>query len=400
MVGRQLSAAGARVPRSAIIVIGCLLLGLAAGALISSVALARKSPRVSDADYALMVANLFDHEKSVFNARERLATLGKNPVEVVGGALESYAREHPEDRRGIEQLRQLDQGLRQAEADASSQRAATSPGLVGVVGLILASVLVAVGAAWVWKVLETRGVRLPSLAPPRDRDARPIGARGGFASALATVVGRRRGAIEEIDEPEDDLDLPPRRPTRLRRGRLDMLETPPPLTGDRSRRRPSAPAPPPVEIDEEPEAAPDRRVFKASYTVGEETYDQVHPIVDDRGELIGACGLSATEHSDRPGRFYGFTGWLQDYGHPNELSAVGLVTRSGLIARSAAIAEWRRRGTIDDVHAVERGVRLGLRTSRIDALLTMDDFDYIPGAHGSPGYFARLTIRLEVGPAF
>lgn len=400
MARHQISAVGSRVPRSAVVVIGCLLLGLAAGALISSFALARKAPRVSDADYVLMVANLFDHEKSVFNARERLSVLGRDPLELTASALDQYSRERPQDRAGIDSLRQLDQGLRQAEADAASQRAASNPGLVGVVGLILASVLVAAGAAWLWKLLETRGMSMPRLAVGQPRQPRTSTGRGGFASALATVVGRPAPAGSvELRDAEAELDkLPSRARPNGFRPRLEPIEAPPPLSADRSARRRVSAALPFAPMQTAP--SPERLVYQALYTLGEESFDDVHTIVDADGEIVGAVGLSATESSDRPGRFYGFTAWLQDQGgRTQELSAVGLVTRSGQIARSAAIAEWRRRGTIDDVHPVERGLQIGLRTSRIDALISVEDFDYTPPAHGSPGYFARLAVRFEVSPA-
>jgi hypothetical protein len=406
MLGRQLANAGSRLPRSTIVVVACLLLGIAVGALVSSFAIARKAAKVSDADYVLMVADLFDHEKSVFNARERLAVIGKNPVDIADAALETYSREHPEDRRGVDSLRQLDQGLRQAEADAASTRGASSPGIIGVLALIVASVVIAAGAAWIWRLVETRGVRLPSVPSRSER-----GAPGrGLATAVASAAGalRRRPTTrsapdEELtdDEPSTSPARPHRRPLNHRRPSLASIEAPPPIDGRRTPRPVSAGARMGRAIDSpEVRDTAERRTFAANYRLGDDPYDDVHPIVDDRGELIGACGLSATESSDRAGRYYGFTCWLQDYVQPNELSAVGLVTRSGQIARSAAIAEWRRRGTIDEVHAVERGLQIGLRTSRIDAVVTIVDFDYTPPAHGSPGYFARLNVRLEVGPAY
>ncbi len=407
MLGRQLANTGSRLPRSTVIVVACLLLGIAVGALVSSFAIARKAAKVSDADYVLMVADLFDHEKSVFNARERLSVIGKNPVDIADAALETYSREHPDDRRGIDSLRQLDQGLRQGEADAGSTRGASSPGIVGVLALIVASVVIAAGAAWVWRMVETRGIRLPSVPSGSERG----GARRGFATAVASAAGAIRRRPPPRSAPEEELtgdesamsaSRAHRRPLNHRRPSLASIEAPPPIDGRRTPRPAVAGAARTGRDVAPPELrdTAERRTFTAKYRLGDDPYDDVHPIVDDRGELIGACGLSATESSDRAGRYYGFTCWLQDYVQPNELSAVGLVTRSGQIARSAAIAEWRRRGTIDEVHAVERGLQVGLRTSRIDAVVTIVDFDYTPPAHGSPGYFARLDVCLDVGPAY
>src|SRR5262249_9365276 len=140
-----------------------------------------------------------------------------------------------------------------------------------------------------------------------------------------------------------------------------------------------------------------RDVFEARYELGDEEFDVVHPIRGPGGELVGACGLSATEPSgDRPGRFYGFTAWLQGYGDDRELSALGLVTRSGQLARQAAIAEWERRGTVDDVAPIDRGRQLDLATGAMRARVTVLDFDYSAPSPGSPGYFGRLIVRYEV----
>jgi hypothetical protein len=137
-------------------------------------------------------------------------------------------------------------------------------------------------------------------------------------------------------------------------------------------------------------------VFESYYGLGEDPFDSIHPIHDARGELLGACGLSATEPSDRPGRYYGFTAWLQDYAAGNDLSAVGLVTRAGQVARSAAVNEWLRRGTIDGVLSVERGADHRLSTPNVTVRITVVDVDYAPPSPGSPGYFGRLTVRFEL----
>jgi hypothetical protein len=382
MARRQLAAASSRVSRQAVLIVGGFLLGFAIAALISSAASSRSAPRVGDADYALMVADLFDHEKSVFNARERLLQVSKNPLDMAEAALERVQRDRPEARREIDSLRQLAQALRQAENEPGVQRGSSGPGVVGLAALILASVFLAAGAAWIWKQLETRGarVRLPGGASPRF-DATPFIAAGrrGLAAAFTQVGGdRRRGraAAAEPDDEVDDAPPPPPRPPRTRAGRVEA-----------DARAPSRFARP----------STSRETFEARYELGDEEFDHVHPIHGSDGELIGACGLSATEPSgDRPGRFYGFTAWLQGYGSDRELSALGLVTRTGQLARSAAIAEWERRGTVDEVESVDRGRQLELTTASMRARVTIVDFDYAAPSPGSPGYFGRLIVRYEV----
>lgn len=387
MARRQLSNATARVSRQAIWVVGGFLLGIAVAALISSVQTARTAPQVSDADYVLMVADLFDREKSVFNARDRLLQIGKDPLDMAEAALERTTRERPENRRDADALRQLAQGLRQGEA-VQPTRASTGPGFVGLVALILASVVLAAGAAWIWKQLETRGLRAPRIGVPRaDRTPLSGGLSGrtlmqrGMAAAMTQIGSRRRGGA--VADPSEDEAPASRRPeTRARAGEAEAAVA----------RRQTARHLEPAESSHAVET------YEARYAMGDEEYDEIHPILDANGDLIGACGLSATESSGRPGRFYGFTAWLQTYGRQNELSAVGLVSRGGQLARSAAIAEWERRGTIDEVRSVERGLRIDLSTQGITAGVTILDFDYAAPAHGSAGYFGRLTVRYEITP--
>jgi hypothetical protein len=378
MARRRLAVTGSPLSRQAVLVLGGFLLGFAVAALISSAATSRSAPRVGDADYALMVADLFDHEKSVFNARERLLQISKNPLDTAEAALERVQRERPEARRDVDSLKQLAQALRQAE-DVGAQRSGAGPGLLGLVGLVLASVLLAAGAAWIWKQFETRGsrVRIASAASPRF-DATPLfrAGRRGLTAAFTQVGGRRGGAVATESEEEAEPAAP--RPGRPRNGRaraeLDAHAT--------------------MRFDTPRQA---RETFEARYELGDEEFDYVHPIRGAGGELVGACGLSATEPSgDRPGRFYGFTAWLQGYGDDSELSALGLVTRPGHLARAAAIAEWERRGTVDEVESVDRGRQLELATATIRARVTILDYDYSAPSPGSPGYFGRLIVRYEV----
>ena len=220
MARRRLAVAGSPLSRQAVLILGGFLLGFAFAALISSAATSRNAPHVGDADYALMVADLFDHEKSVFNARERLLQVSKNPLDTAEAALERVQRERPEARRDVDSLKQLAQALRQAE-DVGAPRAGAGPGLVGLVGLVLASVVLAAGAAWIWKQFETRGsrVRIAGAAAP-GFDAAPLvrAGRRGLAAAFTQVGGRRGGAVAtESDEEAEPAAAA--RPARARNGR-------------------------------------------------------------------------------------------------------------------------------------------------------------------------------------
>jgi hypothetical protein len=364
--------AGARLPKAAVTLVAATLIGFAIGSAIYGLSATRGAPRVADAEYVLMVADLYDHEKSVYNARERLAQLGQSPVEVAEAAADAFARQQPEARRDVDALRQLATALREAEGDAPRQN--LPAGTMAVVILIALSIALGAGAAWLWKRAETRGVRLPYLRRSEDVDEEPdVAPRrfGKLASALATTVGR--GASPRVAR---------------RNGR-----TAAPVTADETvpvavprQRRPAT----------APQVAAEQPSFESTYTLGDDPFDSIHPIHDAAGELIGACGLSATEPGDRPGRYFGFTAWLQDYAAGNELSALGLVTRSGQIARSAGVNEWLRRGTIDDILPVEPGSEDRLETSRLSVRVSIVDSEYAPPSTGTPGYFGRLSVRFEV----
>ena len=363
--------AGAKLPKTAVTLAAALLIGFAIGSAIYGLSASRGAPRVADAEYVLMVADLYDHEKSVYNARERLAQLGQNPVELAEASAEGYAAQNPEARRDVDALRQLATALRQAETENGAR---TVPaGTMAVVVLVALSILLGAGAAWLWKRAETGGVRLPYLRRGPDAadeaDPPPRGF-GKFASALATTVGRGapRGAVRKNGRtapavPADEIV---------------------PVAAQR-RRGPTA-----------PQVAVERPSFETTYTLGDDPFDSIHPIHDAAGELVGACGLSATEPGDRPSRYFGFTAWLQDYSASNELSALGLVTRSGQIARSAGVNEWLRRGTIDDILPVEPGAEDQLETSRLSVRISVVDSEYAPPSTGTPGYFGHLTVKFEV----
>jgi hypothetical protein len=372
--------AGARLPRAAIVLAASLLIGFGLGSAVAGLNMSRTAARVTDADFVVMVADLYRHEQSVFNARERLLQVGRSPLELAEAAAEAYAAAGPDARREAEALQELVTALRQDEAEVAP-RSAVPVGTTAVVVLVVLSIAVGAGAAWLWKRAETSGMRLPYVGRSGRRDeaeddqASAPRRFGKLATRLATQVTRGRPSPEPA-------------PAR-RRGpdRAELAETAPARP---ERRRPT-------EVAAAPAATgPARLVFESYYSLGEDPYDSIHPIHDARGELLGACGLSATEPSDRPGRYYGFTAWLQDYAAGNDLAAVGLVTRAGQVARSAAVNEWLRRGTIDGILPVERGADHRLSTPNIGVRLTVVDVDYAPPSPGSPGYFGRLTVRFEL----
>src|SRR5207248_216435 len=81
---------------------------------------------------------------------------------------------------------------------SGATRSAASPGLLGLIGLIVASVVLAAGAAWIWKQLETRGVGVPKISADGSATTKlresPVWRLGQRRLAAAfSQVGPRRG---------------------------------------------------------------------------------------------------------------------------------------------------------------------------------------------------------------
>jgi hypothetical protein len=159
------------------------------------------------------------------------------------------------------------------------------------------------------------------------------------------------------------------------------------------------PAPIPVRPGQLGESEPRRTYsFRSSYRLGDEPYDEIHPISDEAGRaLVGACGVSAarclTDHGQK--RYWGFTAWLHDYASDGQFRAVGLVSRWANDHFADEVDDWRTEGDIDDVRLVEFDEQIQIKTAHLAATLSIEDVDYVQGAPPE-ATFNRLAAQFDV----
>ncbi len=138
--------------------------------------------------------------------------------------------------------------------------------------------------------------------------------------------------------------------------------------------------------------------FRSSYRLGDEPYDEIHPISDEAGRsLVGACGVSAgrflTDHGQK--RYWGFTAWLHDYASDGQFRAVGLVSRWANDHFADEIDDWRTEGDIDEVRLVDFDETIEIETTHLSAALSIEDVDYVQGVPPE-AVFNRLAAQFDV----
>jgi len=141
-----------------------------------------------------------------------------------------------------------------------------------------------------------------------------------------------------------------------------------------------------------------RLSFESLYRLGDEPYDEIHPITDpSSGALVAACGLSSALaiESGTTSRYYAFTAWVQDYVSGEQLRAIGLVTPAAMDRARIQIDEWVRDGQVDEVLPVRNGVTTELATDTIATAVTVADVDRAESG-GANEHFTRLSVRFEV----
>ncbi|HVC33698.1 MAG TPA: hypothetical protein VNL16_09335 [Chloroflexota bacterium] len=389
------------------------LMGTGLGWAVTRPFAASTTQQISNVDYVAVVAQLFQRDHNQEVARERLAMLG-SPTILVDQALreaQDGTVQNPTDRTAVEALAQAltpvtETGAASNETSSASGQAnptvVATPGagttpapapagqsswLGPVVAFLLAFALGAI------VLLRTAGLSLPSagvlggLFPSKarsespERSSRP---RQSVATLQTGAVPVRRvrhlnnGRLADeptVDEEDDD------EPSEER---LSVRSASRGVTSLRPRAAASAVA---------------RRVsFESSYRLGDEPYDEIHPITDPTtGSLVAACGLGSAlklESTAAP-RYYAFTAWVQDYVSGEQLHAVGFVTRSALDSEGARVDQWVREGQVDEVIPVRHGVTTDLKTDTITTRVSVVDV-----AHGDSGasdnYISRLTVRFDV----
>lgn len=400
------------IGRPAILLGLAFLLGTGLGWVVTRPFAGTSSGPVTNADYVSVVAQLFQRDHNQEVARERLALLGSPTVlveqtlqDVKAGKVKSQS-----DQAAVAALAQAlspstsasvttsssastgssaVQGAATPVSSDQSSTASTSSGQSSWLGPVVAFILAF--ALGVIVLLRTAGLSLSSLpvlggltrglarprATERPSRPRPLVASGhtettSFRRARGVAESKR---FEPIVEEEGAAVLEEPFLARTNGRTATLLK--PRMTAVQTGRRLS---------------------FESLYRLGDEPYDEIHPITDPTsGALVAACGLSSALAIDSgaSSRYYAFTAWVQDYVSGEQLRAVGLVTPSAMDRARAQIDEWVRDGQVDEVLPVRNGVTTELATDTIATAVTVADVDRAESG-GANEHFTRLSVRFEV----
>lgn len=401
------------VGRSAILMALTFVVSIGIGWVVTRPFATTAPQQITTVDYVAVVAQLFQHDHNAAIARERLNLLG-SPSALVQQAVQAAADgkvKSSSDRVALDTLAQaLKVPVSKSELAAAAATPATpasasvstpsavvtsttadtavnsSGGHVSWVGPVAAFILAFVLGAIV--LMRTAGLGMPSLSLPRvglpERKSRfqPGGATRAEAAPYRRPANVRRATpVVDPDLEDDDEDLVPVEPIR---------------------ERPAARAAASVRARPAPVRTPPRRTaYQSVYRLGDDPYDEIHPIADPiTGSLVAACGLTAAlkiESSGAP-RYYAFTAWVQDYVSGDQLHAVGLVTSWALENQRAEIDDWVKAGQIEEVYPVQPGLSGELRTDDLSTTVTIPDVDYGDYGGAKASYFSQLTVRFDVQP--
>ncbi|MBI2940130.1 MAG: hypothetical protein HYY04_06780 [Chloroflexi bacterium] len=397
----RLPSSGLRLPVRLLLLVGVLVAGLLVGILAGRAARSSSGERVAESDYVVLVAHLYERERSIFNAQERLANQGiKNPASVVADLVNTYRNERPAATRDITSLEELAQALKRLGAEPASALAATAEtsrsGSGSLVPALLAAFLVLTGAG---ALIAARvlGVNLVTLLTER------LGWRNGVRAVRTSrwTSSARPGTPPPRRRPEPTRDAPsPRDPPSVRpvssttADPFDEGATPEVASlggGVLSRTIRQPPARPTTSRN----GSRTRYVFRSHYEYGEDQYEELHPIRDRATDrLLGACGLGATLRcAGGEAEFYAFTAWIQDYAS-QEFRSVGLTARWALAEEREAIDAWQESGVIDETCAIDRNASVRLDTRNFQVTVTVVDHEL--GADASRPPLVRLATRFEV----
>ncbi len=359
------------------------------------------SPRIANVDYVAVVAQLFQRDHNEEIARERLALLGP-PTALVEQALREANAGKVRDQSDRAALVALAQALAPTAAGATPAASTPSPGRPTVTAPDTAAVpsasttgghssllgpLVAFLLAFALGVVvlvRTAGLSLSSVGvrsgSSRDRAAERSARSRQPVATLRTgappVVSPRsvQAGRDEVAPLEDDEVSENDVPVRATGRSATLVQA---RTVARAARTVS---------------------FQSTYHLGDEPYDEIHPITDpSTGTLVAACGLSSALKlaSSTPPRYYAFTAWVQDYLSDEQLRAVGLVSRGALEGESAHVDAWAQEGQLEQVLSVQAGSMTRLKTETLTTDIRVEEADF--GKSGvAATYFSRLTVRFEV----
>jgi hypothetical protein len=355
---------------------------------------------ISSAEYVAVVAQLYQQDHNVDLARQRLAVVG-SPGDLIkqaeqasaagrlstpsdSAAVDALAAAFTSDATGADPVSatpttsadSLSSGV------AADQSSTGGSGRSSWLGPVIAFVM-AFGLGVV-VLLRTAGLSLsfiklplPTLQPNSERrsttratDSRAWDPSGRRHTSLSIAEVRIRDEDDEgqLDTATDvAADRPVATVTRSR-----------PAAATRVRRAP---------------------VFQSSYTIGDDPFDEIHPISDPTsGSLIAACGLSAAlkVESVDVGGYFAFTAWVQDYVNGEDLHAAGLIAPGAPDSARGQIEGWVRGGQIDTVLPLERGASAQVGTADLAATVTVVAVAFGHDRSSRDSFVSELTVRFDI----
>ncbi len=350
-----------------------LVAGLFAGLVIGAIWSRIGQEGVPEDAYVVMVSLLYDRERSVPNALDRLALLENgNSAHSITVLADAYPKAHPEAQTESRAIRQLASALN--KDSASSQPTRTPSGETKSGG--------GFDGMWLWLgiallFVSSLGVGGPMVLrlvdPTRRRLSPSFGRKSRYTLSLESRPQRRPTAS------------PPSIRT-LNYARQEM-----------ARESADDDAPEQVSVLSSPRA---EFRFQSHYQFGEDPYDEVHPIVDRAsGSLIGACGFSSElkMSEENPGRFYAFSVWAHDYVGGDKFKRIGIVSKWAKSKAPPDLVRWAGNGKMNEVVVANPGMRIVLDTGNLHVDVNISSFRYGTES-GLPqdGYFASLATAFDV----
>jgi hypothetical protein len=135
--------------------------------------------------------------------------------------------------------------------------------------------------------------------------------------------------------------------------------------------------------------------FVASYTIGQDSYDQSFSIESPTSEFLGECGMGISEvvSAGPPANVTAFEVWLFD---KNDIRTVTKVLMSKYAYNDDALrAKLAPKG---EAVLVEPGEAIVLETASLRVDAEISEMEYGDGAMPPQSYFTRLTLSLTPRP--
>jgi len=131
--------------------------------------------------------------------------------------------------------------------------------------------------------------------------------------------------------------------------------------------------------------------FIASYTLGQDSYDQSFPIESPSGEFLGECGMGISEivNAGPPANITALEAWLFDKNDIRTLTKVLMSTYA--YDDDALRAKLAPKG---EAILVEPGKAIVLETATLRVDAEISEIEYDTEAAPPQSYFTRLTLSL------